>query len=91
MSRKARNHRISIAMILCRVAQILTIAMVALMVIAMGMEIKVAINIHATTSIAMLCIGVTNAIVSANTVLTHANLAKMMNLISSLMRNQRNL
>ena len=65
--------------------------MVAQMVIAMGMEIKVAISIHATTSIAMLCIGVTNAIVSANTVSTHVNLAKMMNLISILTRNQRNL
>ena len=67
-------------MILCRVAQILTIAMVAQMVIAMGMEIKAAISIHATTSIAMLCIGVTTAIVSANTVMTHAILAKEMNL-----------
>ena len=76
-------------MILCLVAQILTIAMVALMVIAMGMEIKVAINIHATTSIAMLCTGVTTAIASANTVMTHATLAKMMNLISSLKKNQR--
>ena len=78
-------------MTLCRVAQILTIAMVAQMVIAMGMEIKAAINIRAITSIAMLCIGVTNATVSANTVSIHANLAKMMNLISSLTRNQRNL
>ena len=77
-------------MILCLVAQILTIAMVVLMVIAMGMEIKVAINIHATTSIAMLCTGVTIAIASANTVMTHANLAKMMNLIFSLKKNQRN-
>ena len=76
-------------MILCRVAQILTIAMVAQMVIAMGMEIKAVINTRATTSIAMLCIGVTNAIVSANIVSTHANLARMMNLISSLTRNQR--